>query len=288
MKFSAYLEKLEDMTGKKVIVTGGTSGIGLALVEELLAKNAEVVIMARNITKAEEVKNKLLEKYPNNHLTIIKYDQSDKESIIAACQEIIAHHSDFYALVLNAGIIQSSKATTYVNDIPQTINTNFIGTSLIINRLLYQLEGNHRIILHGSLVAGLKIKKITTLKIKNNKAFKHYIISKAGIEALFYYHSQQNYPNITFYLVEPGITDSNIIRDFPFLVRKLGHPFLKAFSHSPYKAALGLMLALQANTNHNSFIVPRGLLTMMGCPRIKKFPSHRERTYMIALLNDLY
>ena len=47
MKISQYLEKLEDMTNKKVIVTGGTSGIGLSLVKHLLNKHAKVVVMAR-------------------------------------------------------------------------------------------------------------------------------------------------------------------------------------------------------------------------------------------------
>ena len=78
MKISAYLDKLEDLTNKKVIVTGGTSGIGLSIVNHLLYKHAKVVVMARNMKKADEVKNKLLEKYPDNPVDFIQYDQSDK------------------------------------------------------------------------------------------------------------------------------------------------------------------------------------------------------------------
>ena len=73
MKIRTYLDKLEDMTDKKVIVTGGTSGIGLSIVKHLLNKNAKVVIMARNMIKAEEVKNKLLEIYPDNPVSFIQY-----------------------------------------------------------------------------------------------------------------------------------------------------------------------------------------------------------------------
>ena len=61
MKIEKYLANLEDMTDKKVIVTGGTSGIGLSIVKHLLAKHAKVIVMARNMNKADEVKNKLLE-----------------------------------------------------------------------------------------------------------------------------------------------------------------------------------------------------------------------------------
>lgn len=286
MKISQYLDKLEDLKDKKVIVTGGTSGIGFSIVKHLLYKHAKVVVMARNMKKADEVKNKLLEKYPDNPIDFIQYDQSDKESIVNASKEIVSKHSDFYALILNAGLIQSSKATTYVNDIPQTINTNFVGVDTLINHLLFQLEGDHRIILQGSCVAGLKIKKTTTLKEKNSKAFRLYFLSKAAVEALFYYHSQKNYPNISFYLVEPGITNSDIIREFPPIIRKLGHIFLKTVSHSTDKAALTAMLALQTNTNRNAYIIPRGFLSAMGYPKFRKFPKRRQRPYLVDLLKE--
>ncbi len=287
MKIRTYLDKLEDMTDKKVIVTGGTSGIGLSLVKHLLNKNAKVVIMARNMTKAEEVKNKLLEIYPDNPVSFVQYNQSDKESIVHACEVIIKEHSDFYALVLNAGLIQSTKGTTYIDDVPLTIYTNFIGTSLIIDELLPKLSGTHRIVIQGSVVGGMSFKKVKTLKLKNKKALKQYIISKSAVEALFYYHSKNENQNISFYLVEPGVTNSDIIREFPSVIRKLGHIFLKTVSHSTDKAALTAMLAMQNDTKPNSYIIPRGFLSFMGYPRFRKFPRKRERQYFIDLLNNL-
>lgn len=287
MKIRTYLDKLEDMTDKKVIITGGTSGIGLSIVKHLLNKNAKVVIMARNMIKAEEVKNKLLEIYPDNPVSFIQYDQSNKESIVNACKVIIEEHSDFYALVLNAGLIQSTKGTTYVDDVPLTIYTNFIGTSLIIDELLPKLSGTHRIVIQGSVVGGMSFKKVKTLKLKNKKALKQYIISKSAVEALFYYHSKNENQNISFYLVEPGVTNSDIIREFPPVIRKLGHIFLKTVSHSTDKAALTAMLAMQNDTKPNSYIIPRGFLSFMGYPKFRKFPRKRERQYFIDLLNNL-
>lgn len=287
MKIEKYLANLEDMTNKKVIVTGGTSGIGLSIVKHLLTKNATVVVMARNMKKAEEVKNKLLETFPNNPISFIQYDQSNKESIIKACDTIINEHGDFYALILNAGLIQSTKGTTYIDEIPQTIYTNFIGTSLIVDRLLYRLNGEHRIIIQGSVVGGLSIKEVKTLKIQNMKGLKQYIISKATVEALFYHYSLKRDTDISFYLVEPGITNSDIIRDFPPVIRKLGHIFLKTVSHSTDKAALTAMIALQEKTSPNAYIIPRGFLSFMGYPKFRQFPHRRERRYFIDLLNNL-
>ena len=286
MKLIKYLDRLEDMTGKKVIVTGGTSGIGLAIVKHLLYKNATVIVMARNMEKADGVKQKLLEKYPDNPITIIQFDQGNKDSIDNAAQEIIKHHQDFYALVLNAGMIQSNKCVTYVNDIPQTIYTNFVGVSLFLDALIPSLKDEHRIILQGSLIAGLHMKKIRSLKDVKPKGLRQYMVSKCGVEALFNMYRLKEGP-LSFYLVEPGVTNSEIIRDFPKVIRKIGHPFLKAVSHSPEKAALTALKALQSDTKSGSFIVPRGFLTCMGYPKYKRFTHHRERSYLVDLVNNI-
>lgn len=287
MSIKKYVEKLEDLTGKKVLVTGGTSGIGLSIVKHLLTKNAKVVVLARNEKKANEVKENLLKQYPNNPIGFIKYDQSDNQSIAHACETIINEHRDFFALIMNAGIFQSKKNLSYVNDVPLTIETNFIGLKVLLDRLLPHLEEEHRFIFQGSLAADWLNKKIKTLKDKKAKAFKQYIISKSGVEALYYHYSQSENDLFSFYLVEPGLSSTDIIREFPTPIRQMGRAFLKIFSHSPDKAALTAMLALQSSVNKNAYIVPRGLFTWSGYPKIKKFPRKRERTYLYDLLGEI-
>lgn len=287
MSVKKYLDKLEDLTGQKIIVTGGTSGIGLSLVKELLSKGADVIILARNMTKANEVKAKLDELYPNRTVIIIQYDQSNDESVIKASDIIVKEHSDFTCLVLNAGVFQSKNKQSTVDDMSLTIKTNYVGVKIFLDHLLPQLKGEHRIIFQGSLVAGWHDKKITSLKDKNLSGFQQYIISKSGIEALYYHCTKLEQNQFSFYLVEPGLTSTDIVRDFPAFIRWAGKIFMKVVSHSSDKAALTAMLAMQSTTEKNSYIVPRGLGTYMGYPKIKKFPKKRERPYLIDLLNAI-
>ena len=284
MTIKEYLDRLEDLSNKKILVTGGTSGIGLSIVKHLLTKHAEVVVLARNLKKFEDVKNLLLKQFENAKLSCIQYDQSDDTSINQAVKEIMDKHADFYAIVLNAGIVQTKKTITYTDGYPTTIKTNFVGLHLFLQKLIPLLNDNKRFIFQGSLCAGWHIKKISTLKIQKAKMWQSYIVSKAGVEALFYHYSQiENSPH-SFYLVEPGLTSTDIIRDFPSVIRQAGKVFLKVASHSPDKAALTALLALQTVTPNHAFIVPRGLATWMGYPKIKKFPKKRKKEYLLQLL----
>lgn len=284
MSVKKYLAKLEDLSNKQILVTGGTSGIGLSLVKELLDKQAQVVVLARNINKALEVKDSCLKTHPNNPIDIIKYDQSDNQSVKYACEEIINKYPNFYAIVLNAGVFQTKKSMTRTDDIYTTIKTNFVGLSLFLKNLIPNLKGEHRFILQGSLAAKLHEKKINSLKVNHLSSWEQYCISKSGVEALFYHYSQNDSKN-SFYLVEPGVTSTEIIRDFPTIIRVLGKGFLKVFSHSNERAALTAMVALQSTTEKNSFIVPRGPLSCAGLPKIKKFPKRRQRTYLVDLVS---
>ena len=286
MSVKKYLAKLEDLSKKQVLITGGTSGIGLSLVKELLDKQAQVVVLARNTNKANEVKDSCLKIHPDNPIDIIKYDQSNDQSVKVAAKEIIDKYPNFYAIILNAGVFQTKKSMTRTDDIYTTIKTNFVGLSLFLENLIPDLKGEHRFIFQGSLAAKLHEKKIDSLKVNHLSSWQQYCISKSGVEALFYHYSQNDSKN-SFYLVEPGITSTEIIRDFPTVIRVLGKGFLKVFSHSNERAALTAMMALQSTTEKNSFIVPRGPLSCAGLPKIKKFPKRRQRTYLVDLVSQI-
>ena len=284
MSVKKYLDKLEDLSNKEILITGGTSGIGLSIVDELLYKGANVVVLARNKNKAKEVKSCMLDKYPNCHLDFIDFDQSDFANIERAVSTIMNDHPFFYALIFNAGIYNAKKSQN--EEMSPTIKTNFVGLAYFLKLIIPRLKDEHRLIIQGSLGAGFHLKKINSLKDSTLSNWQQYMISKAGVEMLYYHYSSLKLNNLSFYLVEPGITDSNIIRDFRQPLKVLGKAFLKVASHSPRKAALTALLALQTNIEP-CYIVPRGLNTWRGYPVIKNFPKKRIREDLYQMLNEI-
>ena len=283
MTIKKYLDGLDTLVGKKILLTGGTSGIGLCLADHLLYKGADVVILARNPNKSLEVKDKLLEKHPNRNLDFISFDQSNFVSIEAAVKEIINKHQDFYALICNAGIFARNKKDE--KGLSLTYKTNCVGLAYFLKLLVPQLHNKHRIIIQGSLAAGYHLKKIDSLydSVSN---WQQYLISKACVEMIYYHYAQMNLKDISFYLVEPGLTKTDIFREFPTPIKQLGSLFLKVASHSPSKAALTAVLALQEDVGP-SFIVPRAFFTWRGYPTIKQFPKKRINNHLLELVNEL-
>ena len=285
MSLQKYLNNLESLSGKKVLITGGTSGIGLSIVDQLLYKGADVVVLARNPDKSKEVKYRMLEKYPDCHLDFISYDQSDFKSIETAIDVILKEHNDFYALILNAGCFTTYKTQKVDDDMSLTIKTNYVGLAYFLNLLIPHLKNKHRIIFQGSLAAGYYFKKPTDLKNYKVNSFQQYCMSKAGVEEIYNHYRSLGLENLSFYLVEPGLTSTAILRDFPFPIKQLGSLFLKVASHSVRKASLTALLALQENI-HPCYIVPRSPFTWRGYPKIKPFPKKRNRPYLYNLVEE--
>ena len=71
MKVNDYLNKnIEDLSNKRILFLGGTAGIGKEAIFHLLKKNASIILLARNLKKANDLNNELKEKFDKTFLDI--------------------------------------------------------------------------------------------------------------------------------------------------------------------------------------------------------------------------
>ena len=108
----------ERFVGKKVLVTGGSSGIGLEIAKEFLDEGAEVMITGRNAARLEEAKQKL----NNPHLKTIEWDVADVTSLDNKFIAAVSEMENFDIFINNAGIYEASPWNTIKEDEYDRVN----------------------------------------------------------------------------------------------------------------------------------------------------------------------
>ena len=86
-----------NISGNTILITGGATGIGLALAEAFLEKNNEVIICGRREDKLAQTKDE----FPRLHTYIC--DVADRQKQKQLYVQVLANHPDLNILVNNAG-----------------------------------------------------------------------------------------------------------------------------------------------------------------------------------------
>ncbi len=130
-------ERLGDLTGKTYFITGANSGIGFDAAAYLKAKNANILVGARNEGRGKGAVARLEGKPGNGDVTFIKIDLADTKSIAAASNAVRSSTDGLDAIVNNAGIMQTPQQQT-ADGFEMQFGTNHLG-HFLMNSLLFDL-----------------------------------------------------------------------------------------------------------------------------------------------------
>jgi len=121
---------MANMKRKNIIVTGATSGIGLALIHHLQDAGYSPILTGRNPEKVADLSHEI--GVPGYQL-----DVSDEEQLTKTVTQIKADHGPVWGLINNAGIWLEGDFTTHsTKDIRAVIETNTLGTMLMTHAVL--------------------------------------------------------------------------------------------------------------------------------------------------------
>lgn len=167
--------KRAKLSGKVIVVTGASSGIGLSVAKKLAIAGAHVVLIARRKELLAEIAERI--RLNGGQVSIYPCDLNDMEAIDACCQKILTDVPRIDVLINNAGrsirrsVVESAER---FHDFERTMQLNYFGAIRLIQNLLPAFSAQR----HGQII------NISSIGVLTNAArYSAYVASKAALDA---------------------------------------------------------------------------------------------------------
>jgi NAD(P)-dependent dehydrogenase (short-subunit alcohol dehydrogenase family) len=146
------------MQGKVAVVTGGSSGIGLATATRLVEEGAYVFITGRRAAELEKAAQTI-----GRDVTAVQGDISSLADLDRLYAIVKAEQGGVDIIVANAGFVETvTLAEATPEHFDKTFNINARGTFFTVQKALPLLRKNGSVVLVASCVANMGIPMYTT------------------------------------------------------------------------------------------------------------------------------
>lgn len=155
-RYAGAMSVRDYFSGKSLIITGGSSGIGLALAQKAAAWCSDITLVARRRPLLEEAASSLKSSAPRAHIHVLELDVAREEDV----QRVLGAHLDAHPadmLVNNAGVVMPGRFLELATkEFRQMMDVNYFGTvnmTKVVAPHLVSRGGGH--ILNVSSLAGV-------------------------------------------------------------------------------------------------------------------------------------
>ena len=144
---------MSNFTDKIVVITGGSDGIGKALVAQFLALGAKVATCGRNENKL----SLLATEFPSSNLFTAQVDVSKQDQSEAFIKQVVDNWGRIDILINNAGIsMRALVSEVSVQTLQNVMDINFWGTVYCTKAALASIKQNKGVIVGVSSIAGYR------------------------------------------------------------------------------------------------------------------------------------
>lgn len=233
------MKKLVDFKNMHCVVVGASSGLGLAIVRELLKREAKVIATSRNVDYLLKIRNKYSSK--GIKLYVIKTDITDPHQIDKLTSFSIRKFGYINLLVNTAGVALYKPFLSLTDsEIKSVIDVNLTGAIVLIKKMLsIMLKSRRRkyIVQLGSL-AGIK---------PGHANFSVYSAAKEGLMGLFRSLVMEfGEQGVKLILVCPAGVKTNIAEN-AFGAKEFMKKISKSDLDSPENVACGILDNLEGD-----------------------------------------
>ncbi|WGQ10672.1 SDR family oxidoreductase [Pedobacter gandavensis] len=191
--------------GKRILITGGTTGIGRAAAILLAAQGARIIIFGRNQEPIEQTIAAISALETKTECVGISADVAEQKDIDRVFQLVDSHFAGLDILINNAALPFESIIDGNYQDWQYVINTNLLGYMACAHEAIKRMKGNlgSHIVNIGSISADERGKNSSV-----------YVASKAGIQGFNEsLRKEVNELGIKVSLIEPGLVGSDMVKE---------------------------------------------------------------------------
>jgi NAD(P)-dependent dehydrogenase (short-subunit alcohol dehydrogenase family) len=135
-----------DLSGKRVLVTGVSAGLGVETVRTLVAHGASVVGTARDLAKARRALAEVFPQKANDAaVDLIELNLASLKSVRRAADEFLRQGKALDVIIANAGVMACPQGKTE-DGFETQFGTNHLGHFVFVNKLVPLLKPGGRVV----------------------------------------------------------------------------------------------------------------------------------------------
>ena len=201
-------DKGEKLTGKVVLITGGTSGIGGACSRLFGKEGARIIALARDENRGREFESVCREE--GIEISFMSCDVTDREQLKEVHKKISERWGAIDILVNNAGTLRTGALKEITDeDWDIVYRTNLKSVLYVCQEFIDELVSRKGIILNNASINGLHS------YVKGAKSYM-YATSKAALIQFTQYLAKNYAPDVRVNCLCPGITETNLFTNQDF------------------------------------------------------------------------
>lgn len=220
-----------DLTGKVIVVTGATSGLGYAAAQQFAKCAATLVLVGRGADRNERVVSELIAATGNKSITQVPADMGDLHQVRDLAARLLGDHDRLDVLVHNAGAL-SPECQLAAEGTEATVASQVVGPFLLTALLLDRLTASApaRVITMssgGMYAAGLTVSQLQMTPEKYNGTKQYALAKRAQVTLNEMWAERFGESGIRFHSMHPGWADtSGVDASLPTFSKLMG-PLLR-------------------------------------------------------------
>jgi len=135
-----------NLSGKRVLLTGVSAGLGVETARALAAHGAQVIGAARDLSKAQAATEQVrAQATGGGSLRLVQLDLASLDSVRRCADGLLAAGEPIDVIIANAGVMACPKGTT-VDGFETQFGTNHLGHFVLVNRIVSLLRPGSRLV----------------------------------------------------------------------------------------------------------------------------------------------